>query len=108
MPPFLVTHWLVLMMEIKTLKIAKLPTFILYLSALGGCEYNKIYNLQTPVFSVVVQKVPDLPVQGTQEYIGGRCVIKLRKYPVCLQHEIRHCIEGDWHEGVSTTEDCFE
>lgn len=35
------------------------------------------------------------------------CKIVLRKYPQCLQHEIRHCLEGDWHKGQShNTQDC--
>ena len=28
------------------------------------------------------------------------------KYPRCLQHEVRHCIEGNWHKGRVSTEDC--
>ncbi len=25
------------------------------------------------------------------------CDIVLKIYPQCLQHEMRHCLEGDWH-----------
>lgn len=34
------------------------------------------------------------------------CKIILRKYPQCLLHEIRHCIEGNWHEGKASHDDC--
>ena len=34
------------------------------------------------------------------------CIIALRRYPECLLHEIRHCIEGQWHPGRETDEDC--
>lgn len=34
------------------------------------------------------------------------CKIILRKYPQCLLHEVRHCIEGNWHEGKESHDDC--
>ena len=34
------------------------------------------------------------------------CIIALRRYPDCLLHEIRHCIEGDWHSDTPNNEDC--
>lgn len=34
------------------------------------------------------------------------CTIILRKYPQCLMHEVRHCMEGNWHEGRESTQDC--
>lgn len=34
------------------------------------------------------------------------CTVILRKYPHCLLHEVRHCMEGNWHEGRESTEDC--
>ena len=47
-------------------------------------------------------------VAGVAYYGGKTCVIILdkQKYPRCLLHEIRHCIEHDWHKGYDTTEDC--
>lgn len=44
---------------------------------------------------------------GYAEITEDTCAIYLRKYPICLQHEIRHCFEGNWHEGRKTDEDCF-
>lgn len=37
---------------------------------------------------------------------GNQCAIYLRHYPKCLVHEIRHCYEGNWHEGRDSTEYC--
>lgn len=33
------------------------------------------------------------------------CVIQLRNYPEYLGHEVRHCLEGNWHEGRKNGED---
>lgn len=57
---------------------------------------------------IVVEQDVDLPTLGRQQTVGGVCFIKLKQYPICLQHEVRHCIEGDWHKGVKSDEDCFE
>lgn len=34
------------------------------------------------------------------------CIVQLRRYPRCLQHEMRHCIEGNWHGDAPNDEDC--
>lgn len=39
-------------------------------------------------------------------YPDNICIIYLRKYPQCLAHEVRHCYEGNWHEGRHTDEGC--
>lgn len=31
-----------------------------------------------------------------------------KKYPYCLQHEIRHVLEGNFHAGRSSLDDCFQ
>lgn len=40
------------------------------------------------------------------EITNNECKVYLRRYPQCLTHEIRHCFEGNWHEGRKTDEDC--
>ncbi len=90
----------------KLSKILNLSLALLCM-ALFSCAPTTKPEIKRHVFSVVVQEVSDLQVHGTQEWSGNRCVIKLREYPKCLQHEVRHCIEGNWHEGKETTEDCF-
>lgn len=48
-----------------------------------------------------------LNVLGKAELYDDHCVIYLRKYPQCLAHEIRHCFEGNWHEGRGSDGDCY-
>lgn len=36
----------------------------------------------------------------------GFCNIRLREYPKCLLHEIRHCFEGDYHPNEASDDDC--
>ena len=55
---------------------------------------------------VVIEEDSTLDVLGRQQTVGGVCFIKLKKYPMCLQHEIRHCIEGNFHAGRKSNEDC--
>lgn len=63
-------------------------------------------------FPVTVTIDPCLPKWGESRthYRGGEvqlCEIILKRYPVCLLHELRHCIEGDWHpRDEPNTEDC--
>jgi hypothetical protein len=68
-----------------------------------------------PDFQFHIRVEPDqLPKPSTygtatlMELNGQRvCVVNLREYPRCLLHEIRHCIEGEWHEpDVPNAEDC--
>ena len=48
-----------------------------------------------------------LPTLGHAQWVGQLCTITLREYPVCLQHEVRHCLEGDWHGNRASNRDCF-
>lgn len=59
------------------------------------------------IFIVVLKIDPNLPTLGLAEMRPGSCIITLRKYPICLLHEIRHCTEGDWHAGRNSDEDCY-
>lgn len=59
------------------------------------------------VSNIVIEEDVNLPTLGRQYTLGGVCFIKLREYPMCLQHEVRHCIEGNFHEGKKSDEDCF-
>ena len=83
---------------------------------LTGCASTPadLYNFQQTKFNLTI--IPNteefiLPKQhGVTTYgeavIGqGYCVIRLKKYPRCLLHEIRHCIEGDFHKHDETNKD---
>ena len=49
----------------------------------------------------------DPNVQGMTICINDKCTILLRDYPKCLNHEMRHVFEGDWHKGYNTTNWCY-
>lgn len=42
-------------------------------------------------------------VLGEAHVTGDTCAITLREYPVCLAHEVRHCLDGEWHPPQSAT-----
>jgi hypothetical protein len=64
-------------------------------------------TLKYPGFVTVIKINPQLPTLGIARTSLGVCEITLREYPICLLHEIRHCVEGSWHEGRETDEDCY-
>lgn len=69
------------------------------------------FNAPAPVLqrhaSIINVRIdPALPTLGMATWQGDLCTITLRQYPVCLAHEVRHCLEGDWHAGKNSTEDC--
>lgn len=85
---------------------------------LSGCaaEWPNMPNLpETITVQVTVrhgemlrsdQKAYSLLKVDTQGKIHS-CEIVLSKYPVCLLHEMRHCLEGEWHpNNVQNSEDC--
>ena len=91
-----------------------MKTIAFFLAGLGlvvltGCTSTPqdFYTFQQTEFKLTV--IPNtenfsLPKRkGVTTYgeavIGhGYCVIRLKNYPRCLLHEIRHCIEGDFHK----------
>lgn len=66
------------------------------------------FKVERFVGNIAVEEDPSLPTLGRHQTVGGVCFIKLQRYPVCMQHEMRHCIEGDWHKGVKSSKDCYE
>jgi len=72
----------------------------------SGCATTDNPEIGRKTFYVVIEEDPNMTTLGRQWYVSDVCFIKLKKYPICLQHEIRHCIEGNWHEGRETDEDC--
>ena len=78
----------------------------------GGCStFNNSphtpYKLINTGFQIKVFEAPLLKTDGLARWKKGYCEIYLKKYPICLKHEIRHCIEGDWHDpNIPNGEDC--
>ena len=75
--------------------------------SLVGCEAEPSGVIAQDKFRVQLRVVPGLETRGLAVWQKGACQILLRKYPECLLHEVRHCIEGEWHKGRETDEDCF-
>ena len=87
----------------------RLGLIVLALLAFTGCAQPQPTILRNS-FSVHVEVTDKLPA-NTLGYATfypnmNTCVVQLRTYPVCLLHEIRHCIEGNWHRGRESSEDC--
>ncbi|WP_162934928.1 hypothetical protein [Pseudomonas cavernae] len=51
---------------------------------------------------------PGAEAYGLTRCANGVCVLEILRdrYPFCLQHELRHAFEGDWHGQQETLEDC--
>ncbi|WP_409425453.1 MULTISPECIES: hypothetical protein [unclassified Pseudoalteromonas] len=84
---------------------------ILVVFFLGGFEAkqaDEVKPFKTATGNFVIEQDVNLPTMGRHQTVGGVCFIKLQRYPVCMQHEMRHCIEGDWHKGVKSDQDCYE
>ena len=54
----------------------------------------------------VTKPVAGEVIHAESDIGDGFCDIRLKKYPKCLLHEIRHCFEGDFHPNESSDEDC--
>ena len=84
--------------------------FLLLLSACTSMQQRKpITPFPTQrVSTIEIRKLVggDFSYRAYAEIQGDKCTIYLRKYPECLAHEVRHCYEGNWHEGRKSTEYC--
>ena len=75
--------------------------------ALTGCTVPQTYTIERKTVKVTVVEVKQLPTLGRAAWSKDTCFIALREYPKCLQHEVRHCLEGKWHGDVKNDDDCF-
>lgn len=66
------------------------------------------FKFERFVGNISIKEDPNLPTLGKHQEVGGMHFITLRKYPICLLHEIRHATEGDWHKGRESDEDCYQ
>ena len=94
------------------LMTANMTLLILALLLLTACSavtqvHDTDVEFQMDTFILQVQVLDDLhykgeKVNGYAEWSNGLCSIKLdtKKYThSCIGHEVRHCLEGSWHEG---------
>lgn len=92
----------------------KLCVFSLFIFVISGCAAIVEHNTRIvlPVNSsthIEVRKMVggDSRVRAYAElYPNNTCIIYLRNYPQCLAHEVRHCLEGNWHEGKESDSYC--
>lgn len=55
-----------------------------------------------------IDYVPGAHAYGLSRCANGVCTVEILRqyYPHCVEHEIRHVFEGDWHPGRETLEGC--
>lgn len=104
------------------MKPEKLKALIYMTAVLGlsGCAAfdAEPYNIIHPISHITITVDPMLGMmpnqygsheQGQAVVNCDTCHITLREYPVCLAHEMRHCIEGQWHPPmVANDDDCYQ
>ncbi len=88
-----------------------LNTLFICTFLLTGCassEPNVTLNRNNVYLVVKTENFTNTMLQGTPRYYPdlNLCVITLKKYPYCLAHEVRHCLEGAWHKDLPSTQDC--
>lgn len=88
---------------------------VITIAGLAGCGEPDPTSINQIDFDLKIRLVDevrynDAIVSGLSEWGEGWCIVTLPvdEYPRCLQHEIRHCIEGDFHAGHKSYEDCTE
>ena len=82
----------------------------IFMAMLSGCAVDhKLYEINTANVQVSIEIDPmmEKPRQGfsklkMRDKKIESCEIVLKRYPVCLAHEVRHCFEGDFHADDST------
>lgn len=100
------------MKKVTLLSIASVFTVFTALLSFKAFEKrpDPITSFQFEKFNanIIIEEDPDLRTLGTHQRVGGVHFIKLKKYPICLLHEIRHATEGEWHKGRDSDEDCYQ
>ncbi len=85
-----------------------IPLLLLTLSLCASCSLfeAKPKLMQTEfrlVFRFDENPMPDdSGAAASAAWVDGHCIIRMRpEYYThrCLGHELRHCLEGNWHEG---------
>lgn len=69
---------------------------------LAGCSTNVdkpfTLNAKHKIETITIKVKPDMRlINGLAIRVGKACVITLKQYPICLNHELKHCFEDHWH-----------
>jgi len=75
-------------------------------SAVGCGKAPSIDDVKHASTRIHVSQDSSIKTAGIAYITDTECAIVLKQYPVCLLHEVRHCLEGQWHGGNSS-EDCY-
>ena len=89
----------------------RLLASVVLLASLSGCVVLPVITRNK--FAVIVTtnvefKQPLKLGQYKYDSATNTCYIWLREYPKCLAHEMRHCMEGNWHGNAASSEDCYQ
>lgn len=91
----------------KSYKLLFAALIITVTALMVGCFGEREYNKEDMDFVLVIKEDPTLTVDGKFEKTRGICTVTLKKYPRCLKHEVRHCVEGYFHGSMQSGEDCY-
>lgn len=81
---------------------------IVLMSLLTGCASGATINdVVNRTVKITVIENPLIEQEGLAFIGGDTCTIILKRYPKCLKHEIRHCLEGQWHGENESSQDCY-
>lgn len=76
--------------------------------SVAGCgKTPSINDVKHASTRIHVSQDPSINTAGIAYITDTECVIVLKQYPVCLLHEVRHCLEGQWHGDKPSSEDCY-
>lgn len=96
---------------LNTLKGKMLCLSLLFLTSCAPVFDNPPpTKFRTDPIVITVKENKNLPtnVVGMSIMRGNViCDIELRRYPYCLLHEVRHCLEGKWHGDEPNIDDCY-
>jgi len=88
-------------------------TVVFIALALIGCSstpeptvIDKEFNFRLLLVEQPTNKGKQVAAWSVWDAVTCIVILKKSEYPRCLLHEIRHCIEHQWHKNKTTTEDC--
>ncbi len=91
-----------------------LYVFFVVMSTVVGCSSTKPVLIRNSSTLTIIETDQFITSQSSREgeilgeavIKGSTCVIRLKQYPQCLLHEVRHCFEGNWHKHKESDKDC--
>lgn len=101
----------------QKLVLTSLLTFSLLLSGCAPTDARFIKIIEDKGYVVTVIEDPNLsrfkqgyPIRGLalMAPLTKYCTVILLEYPICLEHELKHCYEGSWHPRHEANDDfCY-